>query len=205
MSRSVTSDEKISTGSEFVSEALNCFCDNIDNLSPKETAKFINRLTNISRSMVMESSGIQDGYRLNKYWFLIIFCQMAIDGGKANSDKESIIEQIQLLADRYNWNYKDITEPMFDDTRTTMNVEYVRKFDKSGKPYDFGLCKVILDPTNRHPIGAEYLSSTGKLWKVCYYTDSGLMMCEPSIEHSNGGYHPKPFSSELLDRMKRVN
>lgn len=202
MDRATTSDEKIEVGSTFVSTALDCFCDNLDELSPSETGLFINRLTKISKSMVMQSEGVQEGFRFNEYWFLIVFCQMALAGGEMQKNRENTISQIKKLSDRFGWNYEDITEPMFDETRTTLDVKYIQKFDKDGE-HTYGYCKIILDPVHEFPIGAEYRNAKGRIWKVCYHSDKSIM-CEPDEEHNDGSYRPMPFSEIQLRGMERI-
>ena len=142
-------------------------------------------LDKVARSVVFASDGIQDGYRLSDYWLHTLFAQILLKESESNDKRDQALTNLKQLFHNIGWNYKEATEPMYDNTKTLMSIEFARKYDDEGEIEQKGVLKIVLYPTAKMPVGSTWMSSTGGK-----YTYLGNMEFEPVEMNSRGLYTP---------------
>ena len=164
-------------------------------------------------SLARASDGIEEHYRLSDFWCRSILLHQTVDDAKRDGLEDKAINNLRGIFGILGWDFDEAYYTKFDEIRTTLKVifsyipeEFITPHmtDEEIKEFQIvGELDLVLEPTHPYPIGAEYESKSGNIWKVCFYSSNSIM-CEPNIEHKDGTYKPLPFSEKRIDGWKRL-
>lgn len=110
-----------------------------------------------------------------------------------------LLDRFNTMFKGFGWeNIEECLNPVFDRTRTVINISYFKHYDDEGREV-VGTFPLILEPVSAFPIGSVWVSKSGKEWEVVELRGE-FVCCLPETEP----YRMKAFSQHLVRTWKRI-
>jgi len=173
MSNAMTADGKYDITCELAGLLIHQF-----SLTPRK----IRELTYISKSVVMTSTGIAPGYRLSDTWFPSVIAQITMCND-VNTDNEDVKAKLKKLWERNKLG--DIDEalnPEYKGFDILHPIEYYHSYDPVTGEKIIETVFVVLKPNTQYPIGSEWVSNDGGIYRVSVESEKSVYF----IDYSTG-------------------